>query len=153
APVAIVPPARRTNLPAAMTSFIGRDWERAEVTQALLEAPGGCQLVTLTGAGGCGKTRLAIEVARGLLEEYPDGVMLVELAPLADPGLLVQVVAEALGLRQLESLASYLAARKLLLLLDNCEHLAEACARLATTLLEASPELRILATSQAALGI
>jgi predicted ATPase/DNA-binding SARP family transcriptional activator len=162
APVAIVAPARRTNLPAPLTSFVGREWERAEVTQLLREGRGGSRLLTLVGPGGCGKTRLAQEVARGLLEEYADGVFLVELATFGDAGLLPQAVAEALGLRDAQLLpdqrlvdlvSTFLAGKQLLLVLDNAEHLAAGCAHLAATLLQAAPGLRLLATSQVALGV
>ena len=162
APVALVPAAKRTNLPAPLTSFIGREWERAELTRFLREGVGGSRLLTLVGAGGCGKTRLALEVARALLDDYPDGVYLVELAPLADPGLLHQAVAGALGLREtqkaadqsvLDMLATYLSGRQLLLVLDNAEHVVVGAAELAVALLQAAPGLRILVTSQAALGV
>ena len=105
----------------------------AEVEQLLAAT----RLLTLTGAGGCGKTRLALQVAADLLEEYPDGVWLVELAPLADPALVPQAVAAALGVREepgrplTATLADYLQPEALLLVLDNCEHLLAACARLA----------------------
>ena len=163
APVVLLPPARRTNLPASLTSFVGREWERSEVGHLLQEERAGSRLVTLLGPGGCGKTRLAIEVARGLMEEYPDGVWLVELAGLPPSGapesvLATQAVASTLGLREaagqppLDGLIAHLRPRHLLLVLDNCEHLAAAAAALAVALLEAAPGLRILATSQAPLG-
>ena len=162
APVVLLPPARRTNLPASLTSFVGREWERSEVGRLLQGERAGSRLVTLLGPGGCGKTRLAIEVARGLVEEYPDGVWLVELAGLPPSGapetmLVAQAVAGTLGLREaggqspLDGLIAHLRPRHLLLVLDNCEHLAAAAAALAVALLEAAPGLRILATSQAAL--
>ena len=119
----------------------------------------GARLVTLTGAGGIGKTRLALQAAAGLLADYPDGVWLVELAPLSDPALVPQAVATALGVREtpgeplLASLIAALQAKQLLLLLDNCEHLVAACAALADALLRVCPQLAILATSREALGI
>jgi predicted ATPase/class 3 adenylate cyclase/tetratricopeptide (TPR) repeat protein len=149
------PQAHPNNLPVALTSFIGREREQAEV-RALL---GTARLVTLTGAGGAGKTRLALAVAGELLEEYPQGVWLVELAPLADPSLVPQAVAQALGQREeagqplLSTLLTHLKDRQLLLLLDNCEHLVGACAQLATALLRSCPGLRILATSREGLGV
>src|SRR5439155_1598400 len=115
------------------------------------------RMVTLTGAGGIGKTRLAIEVGRSLAADYSDGVALVELAPLVDPDLVPQTIGVILGVaggRSLtEALTDYLRTRCLLLVLDNCEHLIDSCARLAKVLLEACSELRIMATSREALGI
>jgi predicted ATPase/DNA-binding CsgD family transcriptional regulator len=143
------------NLPSQLTSFIGREREIAQV-RTLLAAT---RLLTLTGAGGIGKTRLALETAALLLPEYPDGVWLVELAPLPDPALVPQAVALSVGVRQefsrpvLESLASALRGSRVLLVLDNCEHMVAACAALADTLLRACPRLRILATSREALGV
>src|SRR5262249_43044440 len=109
--------------------------------------------------GGVGKTRLALQLAADVLEQYPDGVWLVELAPLSDPALLPQAVASALGVREepgrvlTQTLADYLKGRSLLLLLDNCEHITGSCAQPAETRLRASPQLQILATSREALGI
>lgn len=160
--------ARRTNLPAPLTSFLGRDQELAALA-ALLGSPAPtaaaenetapCRLLTLTGAGGCGKTRLAIELGRELLDGCHDGVWLVELAALSDTALIVPEVARALGLlahapdASLDMLTAHLGARQLLLILDNCEHLLDGCARIAAALLSACPSLRILATSREALGI
>jgi predicted ATPase len=118
-----------------------------------------CSLLTLTGAGGCGKTRLALQVAADLVEEFADGVWLVELAALADPALAPQTVASALGVREepdrplIETLVDYLRPKSLLLVLDNCEHLLTACAHLADVLLRSCPELRLLASSREGLGI
>src|SRR5690242_18813438 len=143
--------------PAQLTSFIGREREIA----ALHELVQGTRLVTLTGAGGSGKTRLALEVASRLRAagQYPDGVAWVELAPLSNPELVPHHVADALGVRRdgiraagdalLEALRDWDA----LLVLDNCEHLVEACARLAEALLRGCPRLRIMATSREALGL
>jgi len=145
----------RTNLPAQLTSFIGREKESAAIKQLLANH----RLITLTGPGGIGKTRLALQVAAEVLETFPDGVWLIELAPLADPALVPQVVASALGLREdasrdmLATLTDFLNARSLLLILDNCEHVLEACAQLADALLQAGPNLRILASSREALGV
>lgn len=143
------------NLSPQLTSFIGRTREIAEVEALLARA----RLLTLTGAGGSGKTRLALEVAARLVDSYPNGVWLAELAGLADPGLVPQAVASALGVRDqpgrplLYTLADYLQSKHLLIILDNCEHLVAACAELAETLLRACPALQILATSREALNI
>jgi predicted ATPase/class 3 adenylate cyclase/Tfp pilus assembly protein PilF len=143
------------NLPRQLTSFVGREREMADVKRRLAAAP----LLTLTGPGGCGKTRLALQVAADVLEAYRDGVWLVDLAPVADPGLVPQAVASSLRLRDVpgraiaDTLLAYLRSREALLILDNCEHLVEACAHLADALLRASPRLRILATSREPLGI
>jgi predicted ATPase len=143
------------NLPRQLTSFVGRERELAQVRRLLAAAP----LLTLTGVGGCGKTRLALQAAADALEAYPDGVWLVELAPLADPALVPQAVAAALGVREepgrplAATLTDALTPKRLLLVLDNCEHVLEACARLADALLRACPRLRVLATSREALGI
>ena len=115
--------------------------------------------MTLTGAGGAGKTRLALQTAREVLEQFPDGVWLVELAPLVDPERGPEAVARALGLREIAGqqsiifLQDYLESKHLLLVLDNCEHLIESCARLADALLHACPHLVIFATSREAMGI
>ncbi len=143
------------NLPLQLTSFIGRDKELAEV-KALVDKT---KLLTLTGSAGCGKTRLALQVAADLLDEFPDGVWLVELAPLAEAGLVSHTVAQALGIREesgkspAETLADHLKARRLLLVMDNCEHLLDDCAKLADATLRNCPRVRILATSREALGI
>src|SRR5215218_588340 len=154
-------PAPRTperpphNLPLELSSFVGREKELAEVKRLMGET----RLLTLTGSGGCGKTRLALAVASELVEGFEDGVWMVELAPLADPSLVAQAVASTLGVREqpgrspTETLSEYLGSEKVLLVLDNCEHLIEACAELAQTLLRSCPELRVLATSREALGI
>jgi predicted ATPase len=147
-----VPPG---NLPADVTSFIGRRHELSEAKRLLSSA----RLLTLTGTGGVGKTRLALRVSAEVYRAFPDGVWLVELAELHDPALLALTVAETLGLRDqqvqwgVSALSSFLASRRLLLVLDNCEHLVDACAALADALLRACPELRILATSRQPLGI
>ena len=143
------------NLPLELTSFIGRAREVAEVKRLLAER----RLLTLTGAGGSGKTRLALEVARDLVGTYPDGVWLVELASLSDGKLVAGAVAAALGVGEqpdlpyTETLVDYLRSRRMLLVLDNCEHLIDACAEIAFTLLSSCEHLRILATSREALGV
>lgn len=143
------------NLPIQLTSFIGREQEKAEVKRLLSTT----RLLTLAGAGGAGKTRLALQVAADLVDAFSDGVWLVELASLADPALVPQAVAAALGMREqpgrtiLTTLTEYLQPRHLLLVLDNCEHLAAACAQLTDALLRTAPTLQILATSRELLGI
>jgi predicted ATPase/class 3 adenylate cyclase len=143
------------NLPAQLTRFIGREQAMAQVKQFL----GTTRLLTLTGSGGCGKTRLSLQAAADLLGEYADGVWLVQLAPLADSARVTQTVAAALGVREepgrplTATLTDYLYRKQVLLLLDNCEHLLAACAQLADTLLRSCPRLRILASSREGLGI
>ena len=146
------------NLPERRSRFIGRQAELEGVQRCLKEG----KLVTLSGSGGIGKTRLALEVARRMLPDYPDGAWLVELAPLTDPELVVQETASVLGVHKfqgnsgvtlLSQLTDALAPKKLLLILDNCEHVIEACARLAERLLDRCDGLRILATSRESLGI
>jgi predicted ATPase/DNA-binding CsgD family transcriptional regulator len=148
-------PGAPNNLPLQLTSFIGREREMGQIGE-LLDAN---RLLTLTGPGGSGKTRLSLAVARDLARGFGDGVWLVELASLSDPDLVAQAVASVLGVREtpgtalVDSLCAYLVSRGTLLILDNCEHLVEACADLATTLLRSCPGLRILATSREALKI
>jgi predicted ATPase/DNA-binding CsgD family transcriptional regulator len=143
------------NLPLELSSFVGREKELAEVRRLLEDS----RLLTLTGPGGCGKTRLALVAAGNLVGGFEDGAWLVELASLADPALVQGAVTSTLGVREqpgsppTETLSGYLRTKKLLLVLDNCEHLVEACAVLAEALLRACPNLRILATSREALGI
>jgi len=155
---AVVPRALikgRTNLPEQLTSFVGRRRELVEIMH-LLERT---RLLMLTGVGGTGKTRLALRVAAEVLDRYPDGVWLVDLAPLADSTLVPYAVAAATGVRAepgqplVATLLAALRARQLLLVIDNCEHLLDACAHLADGLLRACPRVRILATSRQALGI
>jgi predicted ATPase/DNA-binding CsgD family transcriptional regulator len=143
------------NLPAEVTSFIGRRREAAELKR-LLETS---RLVALTGAGGVGKTRLALKVAREVHRAFPDGVWFVDLSPLQDPGLVAGEVGVALGLRDhsgrwpVVALSEYLADKQLLLVLDNCEHVLDACALLLADVLRAAPDVRVLATSRQPLGI
>src|SRR5690349_16376780 len=143
------------NLPAEVTSFVGRRHEMTGVRRMLSTS----RLVTLTGAGGVGKTRLAQHVGLEMRRAFPDGVWLAELAELHDPDLVAVTVAEALGVREesvspdAPGLATFLADRHALLILDNCEHLVAACADLAETLLRSCPGLRILVTSRQALRI
>jgi serine/threonine-protein kinase PknK len=148
---------RRTlsNIPLELTSFIGRRAELAEVKGLLTTS----RLVTLTGIGGVGKTRLALRAAADVGPDFPDGARLVELGELRDASCLMDVVAGGLDLRDEptkpldEVLIDFLCSRKLLLVLDNCEHVVDAAAKLAETLLRACPDLRIMATSREALGI
>ena len=143
------------NLPIQLTSFIGREKEMAEVKRHLAEA----RLLTLTGSGGAGKTRLALQVAADVLDSYPDGTWLVELASVTDGALMPQAVASALKVAEAQgnsittTLLNWLAGKRLLLLLDNCEHLIQPSAELVEALLRASPTLWVLATSREALAI
>ena len=157
------PPAEQTpgrraeahNLPDQRTAFVGRDREMVELKRALAMT----QLLTLTGTGGLGKTRLALEVASDLVGAYPDGVWLVELAPLSDGKLVPQAVADALGVEErpgqslAESLVDDLRKKTVLVVLDNCEHLIEAAAQLVDALVSACPHLRVVATSREALEV
>jgi non-specific serine/threonine protein kinase len=142
-------------LQVQLTSFVGREDDLAALDRLVSTY----RLVTLTGVGGCGKTRLSIELANSVRGRFADGVWLVDLAPLRDPALVTQLVAQVLGLPLasdaplLESLLYFLQAKETLLILDNCEHLSDACAQLVTSLLPNAPGLRILATSREALGI
>jgi predicted ATPase/DNA-binding winged helix-turn-helix (wHTH) protein len=148
-------PAPRHNLPAALNSFVGRESELAEV-KALLAAS---RLVTLTSVGGTGKTRLSLQLGAEVLEQFPDGVWLVELAPLADERRVAQAVAfvlevtEEAGKPVVDALARSVRDRRLLLVLDNCEHLLHGCAELAKRLLQAGPHLKILASSREPLHV
>jgi non-specific serine/threonine protein kinase len=145
----------RTNLPVEITSFVGRESELREVTRLL----GATRLLTLVGAGGSGKTRLAVRVATEFLEMYDEGVWLVDLAPLAQPHLVPHAAAAAVGVREqpgqalLETLVDSLRPRQLLLVLDNCEHLIDACAQLTDALLRRCSGVQILATSRQPLGL
>jgi predicted ATPase/DNA-binding SARP family transcriptional activator len=142
-------------LPHPLTELVGREDERLEVASRLRRS----RLVTLTGLGGIGKTRLAIEVAAEIVREYADGVWLVALESLTDGRLVVKQIASVLGLREdpgrplLQGVTDHLRKKRLLLVLDNCEHLLEASAQAAGHLLQECAEVRILATSREALGI
>ncbi|MGV9360070.1 ATP-binding protein [Amycolatopsis sp. NPDC003731] len=141
------------NLPAELTSFVGRRHELGDAKRLLAAA----RLVTLTGAGGVGKTRLALRVAADVRRAFPDGVWLAELADVGDPHLVPNTVATAFGLRgtsdQAAGLAEYLEDKQLLLVLDNCEHVADECATLVAKLLAGSGGLRVLATSRHTLHV
>jgi predicted ATPase/DNA-binding CsgD family transcriptional regulator len=145
---------QRADLPAQASSFVGRERELNDLEGMLASS----RLLTLTGPGGCGKTRLALQTAAHLAESFEDGVGYVELAALSSPELVAEGAARALGLRPAglspaEVLLDYLEPRETLLVLDNCEHLIEACARLANDLLRSCPGLKILATSREALSV
>lgn len=147
--------ARPHNLPIQLTSFVGRRSEMVEIKRLLTTT----RLLTLTGPGGAGKTRLALQVAADLADAYDNGVWLIELAPLADPELVPAAAAVVLGIREqpgqpiLNSLVDHLSSKNMMLVLDNCEHVIDACARLAEALLRACPNLTILATSRESLGL
>ena len=149
------PRLRLSNLPIDVTSFVGRRRELSEARRLL----GDARLLTLAGAGGVGKTRLALRLAAEVRRTFPDGVWLADLAPLQDGELVPQTVVAALGLPDhstrlpVDTLLEYLAGKRLLLVLDNCEHLLDACAVLATKLLSNAAELRILATSRQILNV
>jgi non-specific serine/threonine protein kinase len=143
------------NLPYQLTSFVGREQEIAQLEELVTTN----RLVTLTGAGGAGKTRLAIEVASRLTDAFVDGVWLVELAALSDPELVPQAVAQALGIKEqptrpvIETLSGHLASKKLLLVLDNVEHLLEACVHLVDEIVRRGPDITVLITSRERLGM
>jgi len=147
--------ASKHNLPASRSSFVGREREMIEVKRALAMT----RLLTLTGTGGSGKTRLALEVARELVGAYTDGAWLVELAPLSEGTLVAQAVATVLGVQEqperplTDTLVDFLRSKQALLVLDNCEHLVDTVARLADILLNSSPHLRVLATSRESLNV
>jgi predicted ATPase len=143
------------NLPMPLSTFIGRERELADVRQ-LLSAH---RLVTLTGAGGSGKTRLSLRIAGDLQNTFVDGAWFVELASLSDAALIPQTIASTLHIREgsgqalVDALIDFLSAREVLLVLDNCEHLIAACATMTETLLQTCPRLKVLATSREVLGI
>ena len=143
------------NLPAQLSSFIGRERQLAELRRLLRKS----RLITLTGPGGAGKTRLAVQLARDIMSRNPGGAWLVELAPLGDARLLDQTVAAACGVREegnrpiIEAIVEQLAGEKSLLILDGCEHLVDACAELASKLLRSCPGMTLLVTSREPLGI
>ena len=142
--------ATPNNLPQQLTSFIGREGELAEVKDLLAKT----RLVTLVGVGGIGKSRLSLQVAADAMDDFPDGVWLVELAPLTDGERVAQTVASVLGVKEeagrpvIEALLKYVKDRQLLIVLDNCEHLAQACAEVVRQLLQSTPKLKLLASSR-----
>jgi predicted ATPase len=149
--------ARQHNLPALRIQLFGREQDSITVRDLTLQTPG--RLVTLTGTSGCGKTQLALLVATSLIDSFPDGVWLAELAPVPAAQLVPQTVVSALGVRERpneapsQTLVGWIGGRSLLLVLDNCEHLLDACVELAAALLDACPNLRLLTTSREPLRI
>ncbi|RQX56964.1 adenylate/guanylate cyclase domain-containing protein, partial [Micromonospora chalcea] len=143
------------NLPTQVTSFVGRQAERAELGR-LVEA---YRLVTVLGAGGAGKTRLAVELASGIVEDYPDGVWFVDIAAVTDPGLVAFEIAAVLGLRpepgrpMLDTLVEYAAPRRMLVLLDTCDAQTAASAEVISRLLAGGRGVRVLATSRESFGV
>jgi len=144
----------RHNLPIQLTSFIGREKDIVDIKRLLESA----HMLTLIGPGGSGKTRLCIQVANEVLKQYKDGVWLVELAPILDPMLVPRTTAIAIGLREepqrpvIDMLCDYLLQKKLLIILDNCEHLVDACAQMTERILQAAPDVKVLASSRETLG-
>ncbi|MGO8964205.1 MAG: LuxR C-terminal-related transcriptional regulator [Mycobacterium sp.] len=143
------------NLPSQLTNFVGRGPQLTEVRKLLTES----RLVTLTGAGGAGKTRLAVQVANQLADEYSDGIWYVDLAPITDPAVVPVTMARALGLPDqpgrstIDTLLRFVRDRQMLMVLDNCEHLLDACANLVVTVLGGAPGLTLLATSREPIGM
>jgi len=150
-----IPEEKKHNIPIPTTSFVGREKEMKEVRDLLDNN----RLITLTGAGGCGKTRLACEVATTLVEEYYDGVWFVDLAPVTDPNSVVNKIAEVLNIKELpnqpviNTLIEKTKNKSLLVLLDNCEHLVQPCAEIANNLLHSVQGIRMMATSREALNV
>jgi predicted ATPase len=147
--------AAQHNLPNPTTTFVEREGETEQIVARMHEA----RLLSITGSGGCGKTRLAVEVGRRLVSEFADGVWLVDLAPLVDPALVAQTIANTIGLQEtpgrapVEALTEHLRNRQMLLILDNCEHVVGASAEVADTLLRVCGNLQIVATSRELLGV
>ena len=143
------------NLTVQLTSFVGREKELADVKRLLSDT----HMLTLIGPGGTGKTRLSIRAARDMLNEYPDGIWLIDLAPILDPNLVPRTTAVTIGLREepqrpvIDMLCDYLSTKKMLIILDNCEHLVDACANMAERILRTATNVRILASSREALGV
>src|SRR5262245_26938120 len=150
------PAAAASNLPALLTRFVGRESELADAATVLGEA----RLLTLTGPGGAGKTRLALRLAFSVAEQFPDGVWFVDLSPLSGGGFVWDQVAMTLGVTETgsgmplrEAVGRYLARRRALVVLDNCEHLVESAAEVTAELLAAAPELKVVATSREPLAV
>jgi len=149
------PGIKKHNLPISTTSFVGREKEMEEVRDLFQKS----RLITLTGAGGCGKTRLAREIAFTLIEEYKDGVWFVNLSPITNPDFIAKSIAEVLSIMEepdkpiIETLINNIKDKSLLILLDNCEHLIQECAEIVNKLFQSVEGIRILATSREALNI
>jgi predicted ATPase len=145
----------RHNLPAQLTSIIGREREITEAQELFAST----RILTFIGPGGTGKTRLCLQVAAEQISEFKDGVWLIELAQLADPTYILSAIASTFNVRELQgarlidTLTDYLRGKQLLLILDNCEHLIETCAQLSDHFLHACPKLKIITSSREALGI
>jgi len=143
------------NLPAQLTSFVGREKELGDIKRLLSNT----RILSLIGPGGTGKTRLSIQAANDVLDKYPDGVWLVDLAPILDPLLVPRTTAIVIGLRNepqrpvIDMLCDYLAKKKMLIILDNCEHLVDACAQLSDRILHTASEVQIFVSSRESLGI
>jgi predicted ATPase len=143
------------NLPAQLTSFVGREKELEDVKRLLKDT----HMLTLIGPGGTGKTRLSVRSARDVMNEYPDGVWLIDLAPILDSNLVPRTTAITIGLREepqrpvIDMLCDYLSTKKMMIILDNCEHLIDACAQMAQQILNTATDVRILASSREALGV
>jgi predicted ATPase/class 3 adenylate cyclase len=146
---------KRDNLPTQLTSFVGREHELAEAKSRLE----GAHLLTLIGPGGTGKTRLSIQLGSQLVPDFKDGVWLIELAPISDPTLITQTIASVFEIGEIPGVSiktllhDFLREKHLLLILDNCEHLVEASAKVADELLHVAPSIKIIASSREALGI
>lgn len=157
--VRIVEENVRNNLPLQLTSFIGRERAIAEITELLQGENGKARLVTLTGSGGCGKTRLALEAASQLAGSYRDGVLFIELASISDPSLVLQAVTSTLGLPEsredapVGAVAKYLRPKQILLIFDNCEQVVSAAAKHIVEILHVCPRVQVLATSRESLNI
>ncbi|PYQ56467.1 MAG: transcriptional regulator [Acidobacteria bacterium] len=145
----------RQNLPVQLSSFVGRERERQNV-RALFDSK---RVITLVGSGGCGKTRLAIQVGADLLEQFPDGVRFVDLAPLTDASVVIEAIAAAVGVKSEQGVATIdalirdLEGTRTLIILDNCEHVIQACAEAVLGLLRSGEGVRVLATSRQPLGL
>ena len=154
-PIAMPPRRTQHNLPHPLTSFIGREDELATLPSLLHEN----RLITLTGPGGCGKTRLALEIAPNLTSQFPDGIWWIDVAAITEAPLVAQSIALVLGLHEqpdatlIETIISYLQARNVLLILDNCEHVQVTCATLTEELLQQCSQLHVLTTSRVCLGV
>ncbi len=147
--------ATPNNLPQQLTSFVGRERERAEVEEMLTST----RLLTLLGMGGLGKTRLSLQIGASVMDAYPDGVWFIDLQTIRDDSLVASETARVLGVREeagrplMQTLCAHLKTRKLMLIIDNCEQVIDACADVANAILRAAPEIRILATSRIALRV